>query len=134
MYVFLEGLLACLSLLGRHTRGSFYRDGKRSILGMLTPGDFQGGQWGYEFQNEWSRCRRHTERLHSGLDHKICPKTFKFIDYLQIYRISTFINIKVLQGLFTKAHCQIGEPEDKFRGMVLDQQVLKRQKAQASQH
>ena len=60
MYVFLEGLLACLSLLGRHTRGSFYRDGKRSILGMLTPGDFQGGQWGYEFQNEWSRCRRHT--------------------------------------------------------------------------
>ena len=41
-------------------RGSFYRDGKRSILGMLTPADFQGGQWGYEFQNEWSRCRRHT--------------------------------------------------------------------------
>ena len=27
---------------------------------MLTPADFQGGQWGYEFQNEWSRCRRHT--------------------------------------------------------------------------
>ena len=41
-------------------RDSFYRDGKRSILGMLTPADFQGGQWGYEFQNEWSRCRRHT--------------------------------------------------------------------------
>ena len=47
-------------ILNQLCRGSFYRDGKRSILGMLTPADFQGGQWGYEFQNEWSRCRRHT--------------------------------------------------------------------------